>query len=119
MRHFSIRCLLLVLLLPLIIVSVTHAEGMRHQAVGTFVIERNNGTPVLQVKFSDKVTGRFLFDTGSYECLMTDSFAKKLGYKAEARSQRSELEFLYDFFYYAPSYFSASSVKTTQSPCLH
>ncbi len=110
MRHFSICCLLLVLLFPLILVSVTYAEGTRHQAVGTFEIQRNNGTPVLQVKFSDKVTGRFLLDTGSYECLMTDSFAKKLGYKPEARSQRSELEFLYDFFYYAPSYFSATSV---------
>ncbi len=43
----------------------------------TFEPARNNGTPLVQVRFSNTVIGTFAIDTGEYESVITEDFAKK------------------------------------------
>jgi len=55
----------------------------RHAVLQPFEPARGNGTPIVFVRFSDTVTGRFMVDTGATDCVMTDLFAKRLGFKQE------------------------------------
>ena len=56
------------------------ADAPKHvQVVQTFEPARDNGTPLVQVRFSNTVIGTFAIDTGEYECVMTDTFTKRLG----------------------------------------
>ena len=60
--------------------SPATADSPKHvQVVQSFEPARNNGTPLVQVRFSNTVVGTFAIDTGEYECVMTDAFAQRLG----------------------------------------
>ena len=104
------RRLALALLIPLLLLApIAQADTARQLAVASFTVARGNGGPIVEVRFGKSVTGRFLLDTGSYECLMTDSFAKKLGYQPTPH-QTSMLEYLFDVSLAPPDYFDAPAV---------
>lgn len=61
------------------------ADPPKHvQVVQTFEPARDNGTPLVQVRFSNTVIGTFAIDIGEYSSVMTDTFAAKLGLKPTA-----------------------------------
>ena len=47
----------------------------------TFEPARNNGTPLVQVRFSGTLIGTFIVDTGEIESVITEPFARKAGFK--------------------------------------
>lgn len=47
----------------------------------TFEPARNNGTPLVQVRFSNTLVGTFIVDTGEIESVITEPFARKAGFK--------------------------------------
>lgn len=74
--------------LPILLASVgvpgaQAGAAPRHAVLQPFEPARGNGTPIVLVRFSDTVTGRFMVDTGATDCVMTDAFAKRLGFKQE------------------------------------
>ncbi len=79
-------CLLLLLacfttLVPSL--SVRAADPPRRAVAGPFTLNRNGGTPLVEVAFSNGKTGLFGIDTGEYECVMTPSGVKRLGFKQD------------------------------------
>jgi len=71
----------LTLLACVLVSSQAWADGKpAHRMVAqTFEAARNNGTPLVQVRFSNTVIGTFAIDTGEYESVIADGFAKKAG----------------------------------------
>ena len=53
----------------------------QHQiVVQTFEPARNNGTPLVQVRFSNTLVGTFIVDTGEIESVLTEPFARKANF---------------------------------------
>ena len=76
---FVLALVAAVFALPL---SSVGADSPKHvQVVQTFEPARDNGTPLVQVRFSNTVVGTFAIDTGEYESVVTETFAKKIGSK--------------------------------------
>lgn len=58
------------------------ADSPKHvQVVQTFEPARNNGTPLVQVRFSNTLVGTFIVDTGEIESVLTEPFARKANFK--------------------------------------
>jgi len=82
--RLAVVCASLAATLPL---APLWADAPKHvQVVQTFEPARNNGTPLVQVRFSNTVVGTFAIDTGEYECVMTNTFARRLGLDTAAAS---------------------------------
>lgn len=78
----------LVLLTTLLPELYARAEGVAHKAVaGPFQVSQGgsapSGAPLVEVTFSNGKTGLFVVDTGAFECVITRSSAKRLGYKLD------------------------------------
>ncbi len=58
------------------------ADAPKHvQVVQTFEPARDNGTPLVQVRFSNTLVGTFIVDTGEIESVITEPFARKAKFK--------------------------------------
>lgn len=84
MRCASCPFLLLACLYALLPSPAVRAGDPPHRAVaGPFTVSRDNGTPLVDVVFSNGKTGLFMIDTGAYDCVMTPACVKRLGYKQD------------------------------------
>ncbi len=68
--------------------SAVRAGDPPHRAVaGPFQVSQGgsapSGAPLVEVMFSNGKTGLFVVDTGAFECVITQSSAKRLGYKLD------------------------------------
>ena len=62
--------------------SPATADSPKHvQVVQSFEPARNNGTPLVQVRFSNILVGTFAIDTGEIESVITEPFARKADFK--------------------------------------
>ena len=59
------------------------SDPPRRAVAGSFMVSRDNGTPLVEVEFSSGKTGLFAIDTGAYDCVMTPACVKRLGYKQD------------------------------------
>ena len=59
------------------------SDPPRRAVAGSFMVSRNNGTPLVEVEFNSGKTGLFMIDTGEYECVITPAGAKRLGCKQD------------------------------------
>ncbi len=73
------------LILLACVFAASHAwagDKPKHRMVAqTFEPARNNGTPLVQVRFSNTLVGTFLVDTGEIESVITEPFARKANFK--------------------------------------
>ena len=95
---FRVSCLLLTFCVIAGLASSAWADSGKPQhieIVQTFEPSRNNGTPLVQVRFSNTVIGTFAIDTGEYESVLTEDFAKRAGLKLTADKN---LRFIFGLF---------------------
>ncbi len=89
-RFRAIFACLAALGLVLPISSCARADGKpaHNIVVQTFEPARNNGMPLVQVRFSNTLIGTFAVDTGEYESVITEDFVKKANLNPSAYEKR-------------------------------